>query len=192
MISFFLLGWFGFGSILAGIIGGLCLGALADTPRFQHSLKMFMIITLIGCFFSIIWFELCVPTYFYDREILKSTAVSIGLSIAFAGLFQGASSPIIYEALAEIMFPLPESYSALAINQWNNVTALILLFLAPNRYKLMNLLVLIVIGTSFIMVCFTRVTYKRRDEDQRKLLQKQQEEIFNDNHSNLSATSNIN
>jgi uncharacterized membrane protein len=151
-----------------------------------------MIVSLIGCFLTIIWFELCVHTYFYDKPILKSTSVSIGLSIALAGLFQGASSPIIYEALAEIMFPLPESLSALAIYQWNNVTALTLLFLAPNRYKLMNLLVLIVIGISIIMVCLARVTYKRRDEDQRKLLQKQQEEILNDNYSNLSMTSNIN
>ncbi|UJR16965.1 hypothetical protein I4U23_003863 [Adineta vaga] len=33
-------GWFGFSSILAGIVGGFCLGALADMRRFQHSLKI--------------------------------------------------------------------------------------------------------------------------------------------------------
>jgi uncharacterized membrane protein len=151
-----------------------------------------MIVSLVGCFLAIIWFELSVHTFFYDKPILRSTSVSIGLSIALAGLFQGASSPIIYEALAEMMFPLPESLSALAIYQWNNVTALILLFLAPNRYKLMNLLVLIVIGISIIMVCLARVIYKRRDEDQRKLLQKQQEDVLNDNHSSSFISATIN
>lgn len=109
---FFLLGWSSFGSIIAGIIGGLCLGALADMRRFQRSLKMFMIVSLVGCFLAIIWFELSVHTLFYDKPILCSTPGSIELAIALAGLFQGASSPIIYEALAEIMFPLPESLSA--------------------------------------------------------------------------------
>jgi uncharacterized membrane protein YidH (DUF202 family) len=150
-----------------------------------------MIVSLIGCFLAIIWFELSVHTLFYDKPILASTSVSIGLSIALAGLFQGASSPLIYEALAEIMFPLPESLSALAINQWNNVSSLILLFLAPNRYKLMNLLVLIAIGVCIIMVCLARVIYKRRDEDQRKILEKHQKGVLNDDHSNLSISATI-
>ena len=173
------------------MVGGLCLGALADTHRFQRSLKMLMIMSLVGCFLSIVWFELSVHTLFYDKAILSSTPISIGLSIALAGLFQGASTPLIYESLAEIMFPLPESLSALANNQWNNVLAITLLFLAPSRYKLMNLLVLIIIGICIIMVCFSQMVYKRRDEDQRKLLEKQQE-VSNDDHSRPSdgATTN--
>ena len=162
------------------------LGALADMRRFQHSLKMLIIISLVGCFLAIVWFELCVHTLFYDKPILRSSSVSIGLSIALAGLFQGASSPMIYEALAEITFPLPESLSSLAINQWNNVSALILLFLAPNRYELMNLLVLIVIGICIIMVCLSRVVYRRRDEDQRKLLETQEDQ----SNSSISPTIN--
>ncbi len=156
------------------------MGALADMRRFQRSLKMLMIVSLISCFISIIWFELSVRSLFYDERILSSTPITIGLSIALAGFFQGAATPLIYEALAEIMFPLPESLSSLAINQWNNFSALVLLFLAPNRYKLMNLLVLIVIGLCIIMVCLARVIFKRRDEDQRKLLGKQQEKVLND------------
>ncbi len=92
--------------------------------RFQRSLKMLMIVSLISCFISIIWFELSVRSLFYDERILSSTPITIGLSIALAGFFQGAATPLIYEALAEIMFPLPESLSSLAINQWNNFSAL--------------------------------------------------------------------
>lgn len=173
-------------------MGGLCLGALADMHRFQRSLKILMIISLVACFISIVWFDLSVHILFYDKVILPSTSITIGLSIALAGLFQGASSPLIYEALAEIMFPLPESLSALAINQWNNVSGLILLFLAPNRPELMNLLVLILTGICIIMVCFSRVIYRRRDEDQRKLIEKQKEEVSNDDRFNSCDSVNIN
>ena len=161
--------------------------------RFQRSLKLLIIVALIGCFLSIIWFELSVHTLFYDGPILASTPVTIGLSITLAGLFQGASAPLIFEALAEIMFPLPESLSALAINQWNNVSGLILLFLAPNRYKLMNLLVLIVIGLCIIMTYLARVVYRRRDEDQRKLSeqQRQRDEMLNGDSSISSITTSI-
>ena len=143
--------------------------------RFQRSLKLMVIISLIGCFLSVIWFELSVHTFFYDGAILASTPLTIGLCLTLAVLFQGASSPLIFEALAELMFPLPESISALAINEWNNVFSVILLFLAPNRYKLINLLVLIIVGVCILMTCLSGVIYKRRDEDQRKLLEQQQQ-----------------
>ncbi|CAF1004094.1 unnamed protein product [Rotaria sordida] len=170
--------WFGFGSSIAGIIGGLCLSFLADTRRFQHSLKALIVTAFVGCLISIIWFQLSVRTFFYDKPILPSTAVTIGLSITLAGLFFGAGSPLIYEAIAELMFPLPESLSASVLVQWVNVTALILLFIAPNRYKLMNLLVLIVIISCIVMVLLARFSYKRRDEDERKRLQKEQDQIL--------------
>src|ERR1700730_11886526 len=99
-----LLGWFGFGSLIAGIVGALFLGSLADTRRFQHSLKALIIISFIGCLLSIVWFELSVHTFFYDKPILPSTAATIGLSTALVGLFAGAALPLIYEAIAEIMF----------------------------------------------------------------------------------------
>jgi cell division protein FtsL len=153
---------------LAGIVGGLCLGALADTPRFRRSLKTFILICFIGCLLSVLWFQLSVRTVFYDNPLIRSTAITIGFSLTLAGLFQGAAAPLIYEALAEVMFPLPESLSAAVIVQWNNVACTILLFVASGRYKLINLLVLIVIALSAVMVVFARVSYKRRDEDEQK------------------------
>ncbi|CAF4562900.1 unnamed protein product [Rotaria sp. Silwood1] len=177
-------GWFGFGSSMAGIVGGLCLSYLADTNRFQHSLKTLILISFIACLFSIIWFELCVHSLFYDKHILSSTALTIGLSTALAGLFSGAASPLIYEALAEIMYPLPESISASILVQWMNVVALVFLFVAPNRDKLVNFLVLVVMIACIIMVVITRFTYKRRDEDERKRIEKEQNQIINPNNVN--------
>ncbi|UJR27517.1 hypothetical protein I4U23_008801 [Adineta vaga] len=185
-------GWFGFGSTIAAIVGGLCLGHLADTRRFQHSLKILILISLIGCLLAIVWFELCVHSLFYDKHILSSTVVTIGLSTGLAGLFSGAASPLIYEALAEIMYPLPESLSASILVQWINIVTLIFLFVAPNRDKLVNFLVLIVCSVCILIILVTRFTYRRRDEDERKRLEKDQNQIINENNLNQPANYLIN
>ncbi|UJR11507.1 hypothetical protein I4U23_015688 [Adineta vaga] len=160
-------GWFSFGSAFAGNIGGIAFAALADTRPFQRSFKLLLIIACIGCFFSLIWFVLMVPSYFSNQLILSSNALTIGFSLGLAGLFQGAGLPLFYEALAEIMFPLPESLSASILVQWSNVISLTLLFIAPNRGKLVNFIVLITSALSLIMILCARFTYKRRDADEK-------------------------
>ena len=161
-------GWFGFGSSLAGIVGGLGLSYVADRRRFQHSLKSLILISLIACTIFVFWFELCVHSIFYDRHILSSTVVTIGLSTGLAGLFAGAVFPLTLEALAEITHPLPESLSASIVFECVNVVTLAFLFVAPHRDKLVNFLVLVVMIICILLVLFTRFTYGRRDEDERK------------------------
>jgi branched-subunit amino acid ABC-type transport system permease component len=163
-----LLGWFGFGSSIAGIVGGLFLSSLADTRRLQHSLKTMIMILFIGCLLAIVWFELSVHTFFYDKPILPSTAATIGLSTALAGLFSGAATPLIFEACAEIMYPLPESLSASILVEFINITSLVLFFIAPNRYKVMNLVIIIIIAICIVLAASTRFYYKRRDADRTK------------------------
>jgi Ca2+/Na+ antiporter len=164
------------------------MSVLADKRRFQHSLKALIVISSVGCLLAIIWFELSVHTFFYDKPILPSTAATIGLSTTLVGLFSNAALPLIYEAIAEIMYPLPESLSASILVQWGNVVSLIFLFIAPNRYKLMNLLVLIVMVVAILMIVFARFSYKRRDEDERKRVEKEQEQIID--HENLNSQIN--
>jgi phosphotransferase system glucose/maltose/N-acetylglucosamine-specific IIC component len=147
-----------------------------------------MLISCIGCLLSIVWFELSVHTFFYDKPILPSTVATIGLSTGLSGLFAGAASPLMYEACAEIMFPLPESLSASIISQWINLAGLVFLFIAPNRDNLMNLLVLIVMVISILMIVFARFTYKRRDEDERKRLEKEQDQVLS--HGSLNPYQN--
>ncbi|CAF0870146.1 unnamed protein product [Didymodactylos carnosus] len=161
-------GWFGFGNSLASMFGSLVMGSIADRQYFQRRLKFLILASLICCFLSITWFQLGVRTLFYDKPLVPLSISTIALSISFTGLFAGAASPLMYECLAEIMHPLPESLSASTLAQWNNVMALILLSIAPKRYKLMNLLVLLLTGVAIIMISFVKVTYKRKDEDERK------------------------
>ena len=140
-----------------------------------------ILVCFFACLLAIVWFELSVQSIFYDHHILSSTVVTIGLSTGLVGLFSGASSPLVYEALAEIMFPLPESLSASILVQWINVFTLIFLFIAPNRDKLVNFLVLVVIVLCTVMVIFTRFTYTRRDEDERKRVEKERSQVAHQN-----------
>jgi FLVCR family MFS transporter len=181
-------GWFGFGSTLAGVIGGVGLSYIADKRYFQHSLKALILTSFIGCLLAIIWFELSVHSLFYDKHILSSTVVTIGLSTGLAGLFSGGAQSLIYEALAEIMYPLPESLSASILVQWINVVTLVFLFVAPNRDTLVNFLVLVVMVVCIIMALVTRFSYRRRDEDERKRIEKEQNQVIN--HNNLNEPIN--
>jgi len=176
------LGWFGFGQSIAGIIGALAMGYVADLPRFQRSLKLLMVIALIFSFIFCLLFQLSIQTIFWpDHPPLPSTVVSIGILLSIGGLFSGAGSPLIYECLAEMMHPLPESLTASIYVELFNVVSLIFLAIAPNRAKLMNLLVLLMMTIGIIMVICARVTYKRKDEEQRgeKLLNNFQEQLIN-------------
>ncbi|CAF3670232.1 unnamed protein product [Rotaria socialis] len=161
-------GWFGFGASLAAITGGLCVSTLADTRYFRRSFKSLIITMTIGFFIALVWFDLLIRTVFYDEPILKPTVTTVIVSVTLAGLFQGSAAPLVYEALAEIMFPLPESLSASVLVQFANIAVLILLLIPPSLYQWMNLLVLAAIGSCILMMGFVHIEYKRRNEDERK------------------------
>ena len=166
MPCLFLTGWFGFTQTIGGIIGGLAIGALADLPRFQRSLKLLLLINLSISFCFCLLFQLSVDTVLWpNHPPLPSSDVSIGILLSLVGLFSGAASPLIFECLAEMMYPLPESLTASIYVQFFNIFTLIFVAIAPGRYKLMNLLVLLAIATTIGMVAFARVTYKRKDHD---------------------------
>jgi hypothetical protein len=92
-----------------------------------------------------LWFNLSIKTIFIDKPIVPSSLITIGISASLGGFFQGAGSPLTYESLAEIMYPLPESLSASILVQLINLTSLILFFIAPSRYKILILIFLCII-----------------------------------------------
>ncbi|CAF3733736.1 unnamed protein product [Rotaria sordida] len=170
-------GWFGFGQTVASIIGSLIMGYIADLPRFQRSFKLLIFISLSFCFIFCLLFQLSVRTIMWpNKPILPSSSTSIGILLSITGFFNGAASPLFYESLAEIMHPLPESLTTSMLVYFFNVVTLSFLAMAPNRYKLMNLLVLLIIGICILMVVCSRITYKRKDEELRK---KQEQEYEN-------------
>ena len=166
---FICIGWFGFGQSIAGIIGALVMGYLADQPRFQRSLKTLILIGLICSFILCLFFQLSIRTLFWpEHPPLPSNVVSIGILLSVGGLFNGAGSAIIYECLAEMTHPLPESLTASIFVECINIVSLIFLAIAPHRYMGMNLAVLLMMAIGIIMVACARVTYKRKDAEQKQ------------------------
>jgi MFS family permease len=178
------LGWFGFGQAIAIMVGSLTMGYIADHRRFQRSFKSLILISLILCFIICLLFQLSVRTILWpNNPIIPSSSVSIGILLSITGLFFGAAFPLFYESLAEIMHPLPESLSTSILVEFVNIVSLIFLAIAPNRYKLVNLLVLLMIGISILMVACARIKYKRKDEELRKVEEQGYE--FNQNTSTV-------
>ena len=141
-----------------------------------------MVFSLVCSFIFCLLFQLSIRTLFWpDHPPLPSTVMSIGILLSIGGLFSGAGTPLVYECLAEMMHPLPESLTASIFVELFNAVSLVFLSIAPNQYKLMNLLVLLMMGIGLIMVICARVTYKRKDEEQRKemLLSNSQEHSVN-------------
>jgi hypothetical protein len=150
------------------------MGFVADRPRFQRSFKLLTLISLSFCFIFCLFFQLSVRTILWPTSSpLPSSAASIGVLLTITGFFFGAALPLFYECLVEMMHPLPESLSTSILVLWFNVVTLIFLAIAPNRYKLMNLLVLLMIGISIIMVACARFTYRRKDEELRKKVEQE-------------------
>ena len=164
------IGWFGFSQTIAGIIGSFIMSYVADHRRFQRSFKPLILISLILSFIFCLLFQFSVRTLFWpNKALMPSTPATIGILLSITGFFYGAGFPLFYESLAEVTHPLPESSSTSLLVQVFNLTSVIFIAIAPNRYKLMNLLVLLVIGISIIMVACTRMTYRRKDKESRKI-----------------------
>jgi hypothetical protein len=146
------------------------MGYIADHPRFQRSFKLLILISLSLCFIFCLLFQLSVRTIIWpNKPLLPSSSVSIGILLSITGFFFGATFPLFYESLAEIMHPLPESLSTSILVLFFNIISLILLAIASNQSKLMNLLVFLMIGISILMVSCTRFIYRRKDEELRKI-----------------------
>ncbi len=178
-------GWFGFGQTVAGICGSLVMGYIADQRPFQRSFKLLLLISLILCFIFCLLFQFSVPTLIWpDKPLLSSNSVYIGALLSITGLFFGATTPLFYESVVEIMHPLPESLSTSILVQLFNIVTLIFLAIAPNRSKLMNLLVLLMIGISILMTACTRIIYRRKVEEELRKVREEAYEI-NDNGINI-------
>ncbi|CAF3817315.1 unnamed protein product [Rotaria magnacalcarata] len=93
----------------------------------------------------------------YAITNLSSAPIAIGLALILVGFCRAAASPLTYESLTEIMFPHPKSLLTSALVQVINVSAVILLFSASERYKLTNLIVVISNVLSIILVGFVQV-----------------------------------
>jgi FLVCR family MFS transporter len=94
-------GWVGFGSALAGAIGGLVSGYVADKlPKNLARLIAGLYLTSSG---AMVWFTLiCLQIAPYSVPAVYISSISVGF-------FMYGTYPLFFELVMEIVFPIPEA-----------------------------------------------------------------------------------
>jgi len=86
-------GWLGFSSVLAGIVGGLILGFLGNS-LFVRRFKLVILVLFVLSSIFFVYFSLSLPSMFSNKSIIPSTELSIIVSVTLGGLFLGSTNPI--------------------------------------------------------------------------------------------------
>ena len=92
----------------------------------------------------------------FASEVPRST-VLVYVGVALVGFVRSAAVPVLYEAAAELTYPLPEGTSAGMIVIAEHLSLLTLLFAVPHMsLRLVNLLCLCALGACPIILVFYR------------------------------------
>ena len=165
------IGWFGFGSGVAGIIGGIVVGPILDI-FFRRRQKVLLVILTAASVICFAWFTLCLPhppISEMNKIRIPSDTFSIVLSLCAAGFFQGACGPVFFELAAELVFPVPEATSAGLLSLVNNAACLVMLIVGTFiNTKWMNFIQTSSILFCLVLVCFVREEYKRMAAEEKE------------------------
>lgn len=149
--------WLGLFNILGSVVGGLVLGKVHD--HYRH----FKI--LMGGFFLIATGVFVAFSLATTRIIKIPFSAIMALNIA-AGVTLGGISPVAYEALVEVTYPVKEENSAGLLSLTNNFACLALLIVGD--YKTGNFINWAMAGiclTCLLLISFTREKYLRTSID---------------------------
>lgn len=153
-------GLFGFYASIAGVIGGIAIGRIAD--RFQRRLKKFVMLVFFLALILIIWIT-CMRLGYLPKSI-----VMFGVSISALGVMMNAALPLCYEMACECGYPIHEGIIGTFISLEINAAAVIFLLIKfiPNIGVIwMNWTFVGVLGTSTFCLAFLREKYHRTDVD---------------------------
>lgn len=180
-------GWFSFSSTLACIAAGIGVGAAATRYRaLRRQMKSGILVATTLAMLSTALFLCLTPSIIQDAPVLSSSRWSMGVAITLLGAFVGATCPLAFELGAESTFPLvPESVSASLISGFNNLAALVFLFVAPtvSGAKITATLFVTVVAC-VILLLPVKAEYKRMDgEAQAEMFQRAQRQQNMHHHS---------
>jgi len=154
--------WFGFSSLVSGVIGGVIIGGLVD--RFNKFKPVMLTLYCVGIVFLIIF---TIATTYPD-VIYHAYWFTI-LLIIIVGWCISAVFPLCYELAVEMTYPIPEGTSAGFIVFSLNIFFLIFLILGTVLDPtIMNVVFSIIIAICTIMCFFLKEQHKRSDIDKIK------------------------
>ncbi|XP_053407588.1 solute carrier family 49 member 4-like isoform X2 [Mercenaria mercenaria] len=129
-------GLFGFYASIAGVVGGIAIGRIAD--RFQRRLKLFVMLVFLLALLIIVWIT-CMRIGYLPRSIAL-----FAVSISALGFMMNAALPLCYEMACECGYPIHEGIIGVTWMNWTFVG---------------------VLATSIICLTFLREKYRRADVD---------------------------
>jgi len=119
----------GFGAVVAGNVGGITMGILGDS-LLRFKFKISLIIIYIISSVLMIWVTLSLPSPFVSGTLIPTNKWIAGSVVILSTLILGSSQPLFYELAAEITFPVNEGSSAGILTLIQNLSCLILLYVA--------------------------------------------------------------
>ena len=130
-------GWLSFASTIAGNIGGLVLGRIADKFR---NMKRLLVIFMALSGISFVLFALLASGIIKGQTICyEDGSAALGLWIllvlgVLGGLFLNSTIPLYYELSLEVTYPIPEATVCTMLTNMNNVGCLIFLGIPVTQY----------------------------------------------------------
>jgi len=162
-------GWIGFSATISAVIGGVIMGAIADTKRFRREFKLLILTGSALSFISFLYFLLCTSSPLFPDPPLSATTLTLAVAITMSGFALGLLNPLYYELSAELTYPVPEQYSAGILTLWNNGLGIIFIFAQPYfSAGFMNLMMMIAVILAGLLIFPVKEKYKRRDDDEQK------------------------
>jgi len=149
--------WLGLFGIIGGVVGGLSAGKMHD-----HYRHFKVILTLFFFMGTLTFVAFSLAT---ERIIKLNFLAIIALNVA-AGFALGATSPVSYEALVEVTYPVKEEVSAGLLSLTNNIACFALLILGD--YKTGNFINWMMAGicvSCFLAVLMMKEVYLRTTLD---------------------------
>jgi FLVCR family MFS transporter len=154
-------GVMGFSATLAGVVGGVILGALVDRLR---RMKLFMLVLFGAAAVFFFWFALACEGYLPDSELMLITLATMG------GLFLTSTTPLFYELSVEVTHPIAQGTVGSVLTAGNNLGALLFLFVPLEALgtRWINWVQAGVCGGALLVLLFFPEDYVRFDQDQAK------------------------
>ena len=120
-------GWISFASVIAGNVGGLLVGGVAD--RFRNH-RAIVLVALFGGAACLAWFALVVAGLLPAAADSGAPALyQVAVAATVAGLCLNSIIPLFYELAVEATFPhVPEATTIMVLTTLNNFGGLCLLF----------------------------------------------------------------
>ncbi|GAM25191.1 hypothetical protein SAMD00019534_083660, partial [Acytostelium subglobosum LB1] len=153
--------WLGFWGILAGLFGGIICGIIHDKVH-NYKILIITILTLNTITF-VIFSLICsgvLPGWYWLGQLVN----------IIGGCLINGYYPIIYEAVVEVSYPVPESIGTAIISFLINIFTLVSILLGsaiPPLY--MNWILVGCSATSTLLIFFAKEEYKRSKDDQLKI-----------------------